>query len=166
MRRLSMVTAAAVASALLVVAVAALDAVGADGVSAQPKDDLVVRVAQCLRDRGVAVPALSGETLMRWLDTHRPPEAIARACKEAVAPPGPKLTVVRKPADDVKKLTACLRAHGLDAPSAPDELKRWMLAHEDEAVLKDCGMGPPPSCGDKDGKSVAPAEGDKEVPAQ
>jgi hypothetical protein len=165
MRRLSMVTAAAVASALLVVAVAALDAVGADNTSAKPPDNIVVRVAQCLRDRGVAVPAVSGDTLMRWLDTHRPPDAIARACKEAVAPPGVKRTVHR-PGDDAKTLVACLRAHGLDAPSDPYELKRWILAHEDEAVIKECGMGPPPSCGDKDGQRAAPAEGDKEVPAQ
>jgi hypothetical protein len=147
---------------LVVVAVAALDAVGADKTAAKPPDDLVARVAECLRDRGVAVPALSSEALMRWLDTHEPPDAIARACKAAVAPPGMK----GKPTDDVRKIAACLRAHGVTPPSAPDDLKRWIIEHKGDAAvthaLKECGMGPPPSCGDKDEQGAAPAEGNKD----
>ena len=151
MRRLSMVVAAAVASAMIVVAITALDAVGANGRSAKPKDDFAAKLAQCLRDHGVAVPR------------QQPSLAVARACKDALAGD------VRKPADataDVRKLTACLRAHGAQPPSAADDLKRWILQHESDttvaSALKECGIGPPPSCGDKDEEGAAPVAGAKD----
>lgn len=165
MRRLSMVLAAAVASALIIVAVAALDAVGADKSPAPGKDDLAGRFAQCLRDRGAAVPALSGVQLERWLKTHEPPLATARACKTALA--GIAAPDVRSSGNaDAKKIATCLRAHGLTPPTAPDDLKRWILGHRDDAAvsraLEECGMGPPPSCGDKEGQGSAAAQGGKD----
>lgn len=108
MRRLSLVVVAAVASAMIVVGVTSLDAVGAGGGTATTKK------------------ALAGH--------------------------------VPKPADDAteaNRLITCLRAHGAQPPSAPADLKRWIVQHQsDPAVanaLKQCGVGPPPGCGDKAG---------------
>jgi hypothetical protein len=167
MRRFSVVLTAAVACAMVVVALSALDAVGAGSSPPNPKADVSGQLVQCLRDRGVAVPALTGRPLERWLQAHEPPLATARACKEAVAkteaPPG------RTPADDkadLARITACLRAHGLRPPTAAMDLKRWILAHEGDAAvgnaLQGCGMAPPPGCGDKDGQGAAPAPGSKD----
>lgn len=129
MRRLSIVVAAAVTSAMIVVAVTALAAVGADGRTAKPRASVAAKLAQARAD-GVA----------------------ARD--------------VRKPADDsadVQKLTACLRAHGAQPASAPADLKRWIVQHQSDATvvraLKECGAGPPPSCGDKGGQGAAPVAG-------
>ena len=100
MRRLSMVAAAVMASAMIVVAVTALDAVGANGRMAKPTEDFTAKLVRCFRDHGVAVPR------------QQPSLAVARACKDALAGD------VRKPADptaDLRRLTACLRAHGAAA---------------------------------------------------
>jgi hypothetical protein len=158
MRRLSTVMAAAVASAMIVIAIAALDAVGADNSAAKPKADFMTQIGQCLRDHGVAVPALTGEQLDTWLKHHEPPLAAGRACKQALAPEASKAAGV--------DVTACLRAHGVTPPQAIDDLKRWILAHKDEAAvadaMKQCDMGPPPSCGDKDEQRAAPVPGAKD----
>jgi hypothetical protein len=64
-----------------------------------------------------------------------------------------KQALARKAAGkpDVDRLTACLRAHGVQPPSAATELKRWIVEHgSDPAVanaLKQCGTHPPPNCG-------------------
>jgi hypothetical protein len=41
-------------------------------------------------------------------------------------------------------LVSCLQAHGANAPDASDPmaLKRWMLAHQDDAAVKACTPGP------------------------
>jgi hypothetical protein len=61
---------------------------------------------------------------------------------------------------------ACLRAHGADPPSPPADLKRWILGHENDATvaraLRECNMGPPPSCGGKDEQDAAPVPGGKD----
>jgi hypothetical protein len=157
MGRLRMTLAAAVITGMVVVAVAALDAVGADKVNAN--DGLAMQFATCLRDRGVAVPNLGVAELDRWFATHRLPEATARACKTAVAPP----YKARAATADAEKLAACLRAHGLQPPTDPVALKEWIGAHHGETAvaraLEQCGFGPPPpACGDKDnGPTLADA---------
>jgi hypothetical protein len=164
MSRFTMVLAAAVATAMLVIAASALDAVGADPpAKASAEDALIGKLADCLRGRGVAVPALDGAALDRWLQTHRVPDADGRACKEALAPLG---TEVREaPSNGVKELSSCLRAQGLDVPTDPVTLKEW-IGHQRSRTaldaLKKCGlvMKPdpgsdekPPPCG------VGPAKG-------
>jgi hypothetical protein len=146
MRQVRMTLAAAVATAMVVVAVAALDAVGADKVFAG--SDPTMAIADCLRDHGVAVPNLTGDELARWLETHELPEATARACKQAIAP-----QLAKQPGE--QELVACLRAHGLTPPTDPTALKRWIGEQGGTAAiraLKQCGLGPQPSgtCGDKD----------------
>jgi hypothetical protein len=141
MSRLTMVLAASVATAMLVVAVSALDAIGADPPAKAP-DDLTARLADCLRDRGIPVPAVSGDELDHWLQTHRIPDATGRACKEAVAPRG-AAEVREAPSQGAKQLSECLTAKGLDVPTDPIALKQW-IGHQSSRsaldALKACGL--------------------------
>ena len=91
MNRFSMVLAASVATAMLVIAIATLDAVGAG----KPTADNVLqqRFADCMRSHHVAIPELSGEALDRWFDSHGAAEETVRTCKMAVAP-GPGVAKV------------------------------------------------------------------------
>lgn len=153
MGRLRMALAAAVTTSMVVVAVAALDAVGADKVDAS--DGLATEFANCLRDRGVAVPNLSGAEMDHWLSTHRLPDAAGRACKTAIAPIVEPRIKSRAAQADAEKLGACLRAHGLQPPTDAIALKEWIGTHHGETAvaraLKECDFGPAPtSCGDKD----------------
>jgi hypothetical protein len=144
MGRFTMVLAAAVATAMLVIAVSTLNAVGADPPT-KASNDLTSRLADCLRGRGVAVPALSGPALDRWLPTHHLPDADVRACKMAVAPR--PATIREAPSVSVKKLTECLHAQGFDVPSDPLALKQWIGAQRSPAVLralKQCDVAPVP----------------------
>ena len=158
MNRFSMVLAASVATAMLVIAIATLDAVGAG----KPTADNVLqqRFADCMRSHHVAIPELSGEALDRWFDSHAAAGETVRACKMAVAPgpevakvaPGPEAGEVRK-ADrvDAGKLAACIRGQGFDVPSDPYELKRWIGAQRTAAArraMEHCGFAKEPSCGD------------------
>jgi hypothetical protein len=147
MSRFTMVLAAAIATGMLVIAVSALDAVGADPPAKAAANDITGQLADCLRARDVAVPALSGSALDRWLQTHRLPDAAVRACKMALAPGS---EVREAPSAGVKKLSQCLRAHGFDVPSDPVALKRWIgEQHSSAAVsaLNECDVGVPAPCG-------------------
>ena len=155
MNRFSMVLAASVATAMLVIAIATLDAVGAGKPTAD--SDLQQRFADCMRSHHVAIPELSGEALDRWFDSHAAAGETVRACKMAVAP-GPEVAKapdageVRK-ADrvDAEKLAACIRGQGFDVPSDPYELKRWIGAQRTAAArraMEHCGFAKEPSCGD------------------
>jgi hypothetical protein len=81
-----MVIAAGVTTAIIVLGVNALAPAGADESSRDPAgSELVDRFADCMRDRGVAIPELRGAALDAWLDDARLPIADARACKTALA---------------------------------------------------------------------------------
>ena len=138
MSRFTMVLAAAVATAMLVIGVSALDAVGADPPAKASDNELTARLADCLRDRGAAIPALSGAELDNWLRTHRLPDADIRACKMAVAPPE-----AAEPSAGVKQLHDCLTAQGYDVPTDPVALKQWIGTQSTRAALgalKQCGL--------------------------
>jgi hypothetical protein len=143
MSRFTMVLAAAVATAMLVIGVSALDAVGADPPAAKAPDDLSGKLADCLRDRGVPVPAVTGAALDTWLQTHRIPDAAGRACKEAIAPPEAR----EASSEDAKHLHDCLTAQGLDVPTDPIALKQWIGHQTSRAALgalKHCGLAMKP----------------------
>jgi hypothetical protein len=148
MSRFTMVLAAAVATAMLVIAVSVLDAVGADP-PAKVSVDLTGKLADCLRGRGVAVPALSGPALDRWLRTHRLPDSAVRVCKMAIAPQD---EVREAPSAGAKDLSECLRGQGFDVPSDPVALKQWIGEQGSAGALraiKHCGVGPAPApCGE------------------
>jgi hypothetical protein len=146
-----MMLAAAVSSALVVVAVAALDAVGADKTIA--KESEITQLVTCMRDRGVDVPNLSGTALDRWFARSDIPEADARACKRKVGESMGPTEVRAAKSDGVDKIVACLRAKGFDPPTDPMTLKPWIFeqpGHAAERALEECGKGPSPDCGDKE----------------
>jgi hypothetical protein len=80
---------------------------------------------------------------------------------------------------DVKDVIACVRGHGLDAPTDPDAFKRWLTGSGDasavDAALRDCkvslaprsseGSVKPGACGgdvgpaDEGAKPGAPKQG-------
>jgi hypothetical protein len=161
--------AAAVVTAMLVVAVSALDAVGADPPAKAAADvtgkaplDLTAKLADCLRGRGVAVPALTGTELDHWLRTHRLADADVRACKEAVAPRDAEVRAA--PSEGAKQLSECLGGQGFDVPTDPMALKEW-IGHQRTrtalGALKACGLVMKPDPG-ADGKpapcGVTPAK--------
>jgi len=160
MRRFTMVLAASVATAMLVVAVSALDAVGADPPAKAP-DDLTGQLAGCLRDRGIAIPAVTGDELDHWLQTHSIPDADGRACKEAIAPRG-AAEVREAESQGVKQLRDCLTAKGLDVPTDPIALKQWIGHQTSRAALdalKQCGLVMKPEPGAKPAPcGTAPAQ--------
>jgi hypothetical protein len=156
-----MALAAAVATAMLVIGVSALDAVGADPPTKSP-DDLTARLAACLRDRGAAIPALTGTALDHWLQTHRLPDSDVRACKTAVAPRGPDER--EAPSKSVEELSSCLRAHGLDVPTDPLTLKQWIGDQRTRAALdalKKCGLAMKPDPGKPAPCGAAPPDSPK-----
>jgi hypothetical protein len=138
--------AAAVATGMVVLAVAALDAVGADKGNASAKPNELTQLVTCLRDRGVDVPNLSDDALERWFPRNVP-DADGRACKQAIAATMAPDERRAAKADGVEKIVACLRAKGFDPPTDPMALKQWIGAHPDRAA--DCGIGAAPDCGAK-----------------
>jgi hypothetical protein len=92
------ILAAAVATGLIVLAVAALDAVGADKGNAAGNE--TTQLVNCLRDRGVPVPNITGDELDRWFPRNVP-DADGRACKEQVAasmPPADRSAAAKRSA--------------------------------------------------------------------
>jgi hypothetical protein len=172
MSRLTMVLAAAVATGMLVIAVSTLDAVGADPPAKAAKaakadnvsNELTRKLADCLRSRGVAVPALSGTALDRWLRTHPVPDADGLACKQAIVPPD---EVRAAPTADTEKLSECLRAQGFHAPTDPLALKQWIGEQRSTAALraiKKCGVDTAPApCGAAKPAPKPTTDGDRPV---
>jgi hypothetical protein len=166
MNRFAMTLTAAAASALVAGATVALPAIGDDSGPAptKPAGDFPTFSA-CLSDHGLPGAPSAGEDLKPWL-----------ARKEAADPQGTKAAIEacqkempQQPAQragvDVRKLAACLRSHGLDAPSDPAAFKAWFARREAddrdalERVMPDCKARLAPSgadakkpgvCGDDD----------------
>jgi hypothetical protein len=167
MSRFTMTLAAAAVSAVAAIAAVALPAVGAGAPKshrsqAAPGGD-VAALASCLRSHGLADAPTDPDALKPWLvDRHASdPDAVKAAMQACGAKaPDEKRSVVAGP--DFQSLVACVRAHGLDAPDAPDAFKRWVAEQEASnrdtlhrvmgACKMDLGPGPdgpakPGSCG-------------------
>jgi hypothetical protein len=168
MSRLTITLTAAAASALVAAATVALPAIGDEGGS--PGNDGAAAFVACLRDHGLPGAPSRAEELKPWLAAkeEKDPRAVKTALN-ACEPKAPK----PKPADrvDVAKLAACLRDHGLDAPSDPTALKAWFQRMEVddpdalERAVPDCKMKlappgdearKPNACGDEG--AAKPAE--------
>lgn len=158
MSRFTMTLAAAATSAVAAIAAVALPAVGADSKTprqqAKPDGDFAAFVA-CLRSHGLADAPADPIALKPWLGAREASdsgtvEAALKACNDTVPD---KREVVKGP--DMKQLVACVRDHGLDAPTAPDAFKRWVAEKETndpgalDAVMRACKMSldPGPSKG-------------------
>jgi hypothetical protein len=186
MSRFTMALAASAATAVAAIAVVALPAVGAgpkpSRQQAQPAADFTTFVT-CLRSHGLAGAPNDPAQLKPWLGAQETsdPDAVkgAMAACDKGRPEGKhgadeKRVVVRGP--DIQELIACVRSHGLDAPTAPDAFKRW-LADKDASdpgavaqVMGACKMaldpGPPKGAG-KPGtcdSDAQPAPGDAAKP--
>jgi hypothetical protein len=103
MRVLIILAATAVASSF------ALPALAGDRAS-----DPDAAFVSCLRSHGADIPAETrGAAIKNWLIAHPSAESAAADCKPNAGP---------APAE----LVACLRAQGLQPPSAAEELKPWL----------------------------------------
>jgi hypothetical protein len=141
MNRFTMTLTAAAASALVAGATVALPAIGDDsGPSpAKPVDNDVSAFAACLSDHGLPGAPTTAYELKQWLGAKEVSDpAAAKKAMDACNPPDSKPERRRATAVDVQKLVACLRAHGLDAPSDPAALKPWLKQKEasDPAAVK------------------------------
>jgi hypothetical protein len=142
MRRLPTMLASASAAALTTLAITvAVPAIADDPGAAEGPDGL----AACLRDRGLA-GAPDGAALKQWL-APRLERRDAKA-ERAMAVCAPKPTIVRTHGPSGQELRSCLSEHGVTVTGGDDmALKRWVLAHGDDAANRDamkaCDMAPP-----------------------
>jgi cytochrome c553 len=163
MSRLTITLTAAAASALATAAVVALPAVGDDSNNGPSN---VAALAACLRSHGLDGAPDDAAALKPWIaqrQTQDPQgvKAAMNACQEyqTGGPDKPKVEERRELSDsNVAKLVACMRDNGLDAPSDPVALKRWLQqeeqSHPDDVarVMPKCKMQLDPSPPPKDAK--------------
>jgi hypothetical protein len=154
MSRFTMTLAVAAASAVAAIAAVALPALGADSKTprrqAKPAPASFSAFVSCLRSHGLPGAPADPATLKPWLgakqasdrDTVNPAMG---ACDAKVAPKA----VGGHEGPDVNDVIACVRGHGVDAPTEPDAFKRWLQDSADssavDAVLRDCKMRLAPS---------------------
>jgi len=158
MSRFTMTLAVAAASAVAAIAAVALPALGADSKTprrqGEPAPASFTAFVSCLRSHGLADAPADPAALKPWLGAKEASDgdtvkAAMGACNDKL-PPKPA-GVAQGP--DIEDVIACVRDHGVDAPTAPDAFKRWLKDSEDssavEAVLRDCKMSlaPGPSEG-------------------
>lgn len=130
MSRLTMTLLAAAAAAVVATAVVALPAIGDSGTNgAQPTDQSAL--AACLAAHGLAGAPTTGPELKPWLaDKQRADpdrvKAATDACVHGGSAPGP----------DIQHMISCVRSHGIDAPTAPEDFKRWMGERQQAGVSK------------------------------
>jgi hypothetical protein len=179
MSRFTMTLTAAAVSALVAGATVALPALGDD--PGKSGDDGVAALAACLRSHGLEGAPSTPDELKPWIAQRQAqdPQAVKaamNACQEyqTGGPDKPRFAEKRElSASDVAKLVACMRDNGLDAPSDPVALKRW-LAQEEQShpdavarVMPKCKMqldpgaatkpAKPGVCGDDAAKPAEPA---------
>jgi hypothetical protein len=165
MRRFNTMMACACAAALttlvVIVTVPAIADNAADANAAKAKGP--DPFAACLRDHGLA-GAPDDATLKPWLGERlNRGDVVAKRALKTCAPE------TRERGPSAQELRSCLADHGVAVPGDDaDSLKRWMLAHGDDAAYRDamsaCGMAPVVkpteggSCGEKGGvpKPVPP----------
>jgi hypothetical protein len=178
MSRFTMTLAAAAAAAVAAIAVVALPAIGDSG-PARPraaKDADFAKLAACLRANGLAGAPTAPEELKPWIAAKHASdpeatEAAERACKAQLA------NHVGDKGPSVEDFVACLRSHGVDAPTAPDAFKRWLADQKPSETLRQCKLeldpgpkpgdpGTPGTCGDDAKPSAGKAEPPAEKPEQ
>jgi cytochrome c553 len=151
MSRLTITLTAAAASALLAAAVVALPAIGDDSNNGPSN---VAELAACLRSHGLDGAPNDPAALKPWIGQRasQDPQAVKQAmdaCQQyqTGGPDKPKFEERRELSDaDVAKIVACIRDNGLDAPSDPVALKRWLAqeeqSHPDDVarVMPKCKM--------------------------
>jgi hypothetical protein len=156
MSRFTMALAAAATAAVAAIAVVALPAVGDDSGS-----DDVSDFAACLRAHGLDGAPSDPMALKPWLARREASDpAAVKAAINACDDELPRKPAVTAPGPEIKDMIACVRRHGLDAPTDPDAFKRWVAAQGDsnalERALVACKMALDP--GPKPGAGKPPAD--------
>jgi hypothetical protein len=168
MSRFTTTLIAAGAAALAALTLVALPAIGDSGTKRTEKDNPDLSAfAACLARHGLKGAPTTGRELKAWLPSKeaadpRGVKAAIAACKPSVpdsgAPAGP----------DVQAMITCVRSHGIDAPTAPADFKRWFGEQQRAGVSKAledaliaCKMALAP-----DAKAPVPAKPDCGGPAQ
>jgi hypothetical protein len=178
MSRFTMTLAAAAAAAVAAIAAVALPAVGDSGPT-RPRagtDADFAKFVACLHANGLAAAPTAPEELKPWLATKaasdpQATKAAERACDAQL----PKPVGGRGPS--VEDFVACLRSHGVEAPTAPDAFKRWLAGQQPSEILRQCKLeldpgpkpgdpGKPGACGDDAKPSAGKAEPPAEKPEQ
>jgi len=110
----------------------------------------------CLRTNGVDIPAdTRGFAIKQWLAAHDSQPSVSDAIQKC-APDAKKDG--GNGAVEVQKLIACLKDHGLQPPSAGDQLKQWLGDQEGDAAkaaLKACGVAIRKGEDDQGGAEIA-----------
>jgi hypothetical protein len=120
MSKFTMTLLAAAAAAVVATAVVALPAIGDSGTNgAQLTDESAL--AGCLAAHGLAGAPTTGPELKAWLADKQGagPDSVKAAidaCVHGASAPGP----------DIQHMISCVRSHGIDAPTAPEDFKRWV----------------------------------------
>jgi hypothetical protein len=158
MNRFTMTLTAAAASALVAGATVALPAIGDDSNNGPSN---VAALAACLRSHGLDGAPDDPLALKPWIAQRQEQDPLAvkkamNACQQfqTGGPDKPKFEEKRQLTEpDVQKLVACMRANGLDAPSDPAALKRWLQQKEAsdpdaiKRVVPTCKMALDPAAG-------------------
>jgi hypothetical protein len=119
------VLAAAAAAALAAATVVALPAIGDSGTTGTDQRPDAIGLAACLAKHGLPGAPTTAAELKPWL-AGQDPRVIGPAidaCKSSTpeeSAPGP----------DPATIIACVRSHGIDAPTAPPDFKRWLLGEQ------------------------------------
>jgi hypothetical protein len=130
MKRLIAVVLATAAAA----AVAAAITLPAGANDSDSGPDPEATFVNCLRTNGVDIPAdTRGFAIKQWLAAHESQPSVSDAIQKCQ--PDDK----RGGGIKVDDLIACLKSHGLNPPTAPDQLKEWLGSQPAETV-KACGV--------------------------
>jgi hypothetical protein len=168
MSRFKTIVIAAAAATIAAITVVALPAIGDTGTKGteKPNPD-VSALAACLATHGLTGAPTTGRELKPWLASKE--RADPRGVKAAMAACDRSVPDLGAPGPDVQAMITCVRSHGIDAPTAPDDFKRWVGEHQQRAgvsnALSDaliaCKMALAP-----DAKAPVPGKPDCGAPAE
>jgi hypothetical protein len=146
MRPFTKTVLAAAAAALAAAAVVALPAIGDSGTSGSDQGPNVSGLAACLAKHGLPGAPTTAPELKPWLAGQD--QDVVRAAIDACKPSMPQDSA---PGPDAATMIACVRSHGIDAPTAPADFKRWLAEQQqagrskalDDALVA-CKIAPAP----------------------
>jgi hypothetical protein len=124
MSRFTLTLIAAATAAVAAIAVVALPAIGDSGKTGTDHSPDVGDFAACLATHGLPGAPTTAPELKQWLagkETQDP-----RAVQAAIDACKPYLPEDSAPGPDPAAIIACVRSHGIDAPTAPADFKRWL----------------------------------------
>jgi len=126
---------AAAAAAGAAFAVVALPAIGDAGSSGTTRDNSdVSTLAACLAAHGLAGAPTAGPELKAWLGgkARANPDRVGPAmdaCQSSVPQSG-------APGPEAQAMISCVRSHGIAAPTAPGDFKRWIGEQQQAGASK------------------------------